>query len=82
MNILEEAAEIVTGDRLSDYGHPKVNHDRTAALWSAYLGIEINARQVCWLNVLQKASRDVHRTKRDNLVDGAGYLENAERCTP
>ena len=82
MNILQEAGEIVCGDRHDDYGHPMANHSRTAAMWSAYLGIEINARQVCWMNVLQKASRDAHHTKRDNLVDGAGYLENAERCTP
>jgi hypothetical protein len=33
---------------------------------------------VCWLNVLQKASRDVFHRQRDNLTDGAGFLRNIE----
>lgn len=76
--VLEEAANIVSGARNADYGDPRVNHARTAALWSAYLGVTITPRQVCVLNILQKASRDAHRAKRDNLVDIAGWARNAE----
>lgn len=61
------------------YGSPKENHERTAALFSTYLGVPITARQVCMLNVLQKVSRDAHVPKRDNLVDIAGYADNADR---
>lgn len=76
--ILAEADRITSTDRNVDYGHPLDNHTRTAALWSAYLGVTITAREVCWMNVLQKGSRDRHLSKRDNLVDGAGFLRNAE----
>lgn len=77
-NVLAEAARIVDGARQWSYGTPRDNHGRTAALWSDYLGFEVNARQVCMMNILQKISRDRHAAKRDNLVDIAGYARNAE----
>ena len=40
--------------------------------------VALGARDVCWLNILQKASRDANRPHRDNLVDCAGYARNAE----
>lgn len=76
--VLAEAARVVDGPRRDDYGTPSENHGRTAAMWSAYLGVPITARQVCMLNILQKISRDAHAAKRDNLVDIAGYVRNAE----
>lgn len=79
-SILAEAEAIVHGDRRASYGTPIDNHSRTAALWSAYLGIPVTARQVCMLNILQKISRDAFSAKRDNLVDIAGYAENANLC--
>jgi hypothetical protein len=80
VNILEEAASIVSGARNADYGTPLDNHQRTADLWSAYLGVTVSPRMVCMMNVLQKVSRDAHAPKRDNLVDIAGYARNAELC--
>lgn len=74
--VLEEAARLVRGRRRTDYGHPRDNHARTAALWSAYLGVPITPTQVCMLNLLQKISRSVHRTTRDTIVDIAGYTLN------
>lgn len=71
--ILEQAANAVGGGRQEDYGHPYVCHSRTAALWSAYLGIEISPEMVCWLNILQKAARNQNRPTEDNIVDTAGY---------
>ncbi|MEK9721898.1 MAG: DUF6378 domain-containing protein [Rhodospirillaceae bacterium] len=76
--VLAEADRIVNGPRQDAYGHPSVNHACTARMWSAYLGTEITPRQVCMLNILQKCSRDAHEPKRDNLVDVAGWAENAE----
>jgi hypothetical protein len=84
MNILQEADNIVNGDRQKFYGHPSDNHGCTALMWSGYLsrryGIPINldVRDVCWLNALQKISRDANSPKRDNLVDVAGYAANIE----
>lgn len=40
--------------------------------------VTLGPREVCWLNVLQKCSRDANAHGRDNLVDAAGYLRNAE----
>lgn len=74
---LQKAYDAVHGDRQRDYGPPAANHERTAALWSAFLGIRVSPRDVCWLNVLQKLSRDRHRPTEDNEVDIAGYAENA-----
>lgn len=100
--ILDEAAEITSGQRQTHYGHPRDNHGCTAALWTAYLvrraqarlremqsrphddGCELehlltlDGRDVCMLNILQKASRDANLRVRDNLVDIAGYARNAE----
>ena len=41
----------------------------------AILGIEVTPKQVGLCMVGVKISREVHEHKRDNLVDGAGYLK-------
>jgi hypothetical protein len=84
--VLDEAARIVDGSRTEAYGDPAGNHGTTADMWTAYLarrgylveGARVDARDVCWLNTLQKASRDAFDRRRDNLVDAAGYMRNAE----
>lgn len=87
--VFEEAEQIVNGDRQNDYGHPADNHERTALLWNAYLEakqvglpkgfiVELGPEDVCWLNVLQKIARQLNASKRDNLIDSAGYIRNIE----
>lgn len=84
--VLEEAARIVGGSRHDAYGDPAGNHGTTADLFTAYLrrrgilaeGAVVDARDVCWLNALQKCSRDAFDRRRDNLVDTVGYMRNAE----
>lgn len=76
--ILDKASKITSKARPSKYGTPKVNHGRTAAFWSIYLGIELSARQVCIMNMLQKISRDMHSPQEDNLIDIAGFAYNAD----
>lgn len=82
--ILDEAADITANDRQRYYGHPADNHGNTAALWTAYLERKfgfpgtLTGRDVCLMMVLLKISRDANKVNRDNLVDGAGYLRNAE----
>lgn len=78
--LLDSATDIVTGSRHEAYGAPSDNHARTAALWSAFLGVPITARQVCYLNILQKCSREAHWSQWDNSLDIAGYAANAEAC--
>lgn len=86
-NILAEALNITNGDRQKYYGHPADNHGNTADLWSAYLGrkygffpaLKLTSRDVCMMMVLLKVSRDANSSKRDNLVDIAGYVRNADQ---
>ena len=80
MNILEEADSIIHGARNQTYGHPLENHGLTARYWSVYLGKEVTAEDVCFLNILQKISRSQHGVdlNRDSLVDIAGYAGNVE----
>lgn len=82
--VLQEAAKLTAGDRQAAYGHPLDNHGLTAVLWSRWLErhlgrpITLSPEDVCYLNVLQKLSREAHLPKRDNLVDVCGYLRNVE----
>ena len=84
ISVLCEAARITSGDRNKYYGHPRDNHGCTAEMWQSYLSrklgtdVELDARDVCMLNILQKVSRDANMPYRDNLVDICGYARNAE----
>jgi len=73
-SILQEASEAVGGPRRDDYGHPIEDFTRTGRMWAAILGVdEVTPEQVALCMVAVKISREVHRPKRDNLVDIAGY---------
>lgn len=83
-NILQEADRLVGGDRQKDYGHPYHDFAKTAKLWSVVLGDilkpgkEVTREQVALCMVMVKMSRQLNRPKRDNIVDGAGYLRTLE----
>jgi hypothetical protein len=72
-SILEEAQRLTHGNRNVDYGHPLDDYTRTAALWSAYLGITISPDDAAVCMALMKFSRQKNRPKRDNMTDAAGY---------
>lgn len=82
MTVFEEAEELVNGPRQNDYGSPSTNINAIAHMWNGYLhrslAKPITAKDVCWMMALLKASRDAHRSKRDNLVDACGYLRLQE----
>jgi len=84
LNILEEANNIIHGDRQESYGTPWDNHGCTAVLVSTWLSrkyrkdIVIDAEDVCFFNILQKVSREANSHRRDNLIDIAGYTGNVE----
>lgn len=73
-SILEEAHMLVTADRQAQYGHPRANFQDTADLWSVVLRTEVTPEQVALCMVMVKVARELHKTKRDNLVDAIGYL--------
>jgi hypothetical protein len=83
VSVADEAAAAVA-DRMASYGPPSENHACTADLWTAYLrrrGLlvgELDAEDVCWLNTLQKISREANERKRDNLVDVVGFALNID----
>lgn len=80
-SVLQEAESLVHGDRGADYGHPLDDFARTAAMATSLIahklkpGERITEEEWGMFMVCCKLSRQVNRPKRDNLVDGAGYLE-------
>lgn len=76
---LQEAQRLVHGDRGDAYGHPIDDYTRTGRMWGAILGIgDIDPRVACLMMAAVKISREVHKPKRDNRVDLAGYAECAQ----
>ena len=80
--ILKKSENIVNGERRESYGHPSENHGCTASFWSAYLSrklrmsVQLDVRDVCQMNILQKISRDANMKGEDNVVDTIGYALN------
>lgn len=62
----------------SDPSAPLANLQRIAALWSAYMGVEMTASDVAKMMVLHKLSRSRAGAVRDHYVDAIGYLLMAE----
>ena len=83
--VLQEAQRLVYGDREKAYSHPARDYGKTAGMWSAFLreklkpGVTITPHEATLMMALMKISREGFQHKRDNLVDGAGYLECANR---
>lgn len=73
--MLEEAAEIVSGQRDRQYGGPEDNFNRIAKIWSVILGIEVTKEDVAMMMVGLKVARFANRSgfQADTWVDIAGY---------
>lgn len=78
-NILREAERIVNGDRQLEYGDKKECFTRIANMWAAYLGTEVSAFDVAHMMIMLKLARNVHKYKRDSMVDVAGYAYCADK---
>lgn len=73
-DVLGLARQAVTVDRAATHGAPENTFGRIAAVWSARLGVEITAAQVCILLVDLKTCRAWGNPGHaDNWVDMAGY---------
>lgn len=80
-SLTTEAEAIIYGDREATYGDPSKNLRAIAAMWSAYLGTEVTATQVCDMMVLLKVARLKNTPQhRDSMVDIIGYTLLKERC--
>jgi hypothetical protein len=78
-----EAHRLVFGDRNEVYDHPSIDYARTADLFHALTGVELDVRQAVMFMLCVKLSRigagfdrglDAS-TVRDSLVDLAGYAD-------
>lgn len=82
MNNADRAAELVLGDRNTDYGNPKEDFTGVALMWTGLLQAKLRApitpEEVALLMVALKLRREAHRPKADNLVDAHGYLLTLE----
>lgn len=87
-SILDEAKEVITGGRQDDYGKPEDSFALIGELWTSYLTyrssdfaehtILVDSADVARMMALLKIARMVcGKDKRDNYVDGAGYLDIA-----
>ena len=73
--ILDEANRLTHGDRDKNYGTPKVNHERIAALWSVVLETEISAAQVALCMAQVKVARLIESPEHlDSFIDAAAYM--------
>lgn len=83
-NVLDQAKDIIYGDREQAYGSPRFNLDSIALFWTTYLhrkfhswgieGAKLDAEDVAQFMILLKTARLIHNpTHFDSLVDQAGY---------
>lgn len=85
-SVLDEAKEIIYGDREKTYGHPSKNLEVIARMWSAYLkatGVTcaLDPQDIAVMMVLLKAARlGNDPSHRDSIVDICGYAALVERC--
>lgn len=73
--MLEEAADIISGQRDAQYGGPEDNFGRIAKIWSVVLGIDISREDVAMMMVGLKVARFANKSgfQADTWVDIAGY---------
>ena len=74
-SILDEAQEILEGDRESDYGDPVANFNRISGIASSILDYTITPEECVVVMMAVKLSREHYKHKRDNLVDLVAYTE-------
>ena len=75
---LEEAADLVEGDRAKDYGPFEDNFQNISDMWSAFLGTPIKPSQVGVCMALVKIARLVETPHHhDGTVDAAAYISIA-----
>lgn len=85
-NLLQEAEQIIYGDREKTYGTPGKNLQAIADFWTVHLrhkynfNGEVTMDDVCQMMILVKQARLINDpTHHDSQVDIAGYIALQER---
>jgi hypothetical protein len=78
-SILQEAEQIINGDRREAYGPVEESFKRIARGWEVIFGGPVSPRQVAHAMIWLKVCRDGNKPQRDCLVDIAGYAGLAEK---
>src|SRR3954466_9442603 len=79
VNILNEAADLIVGQRQEDYGTPEENFGRIAEYFNIHFkknleqNIPATPRQMAEFMVLLKMARTINSPTRDSYVDIGGY---------
>ena len=79
VEVLENASNIITGERENQYGTTRTTHAHIAEYWNSYLNqmyeteYQISARDVALMMVLLKIARINGKPTDDTLVDICGY---------
>jgi len=86
-SILDEAREIIHGDREQTHGAPDKNLRAIGHIWTAILadklapGAEIGPALVCLMMAGLKLARAANRpAHREHALDVVGYMALLERC--
>ena len=78
-SILQEAEEIVNGERAQAYGPALPSFSNIAKGWSVITGTEITPQQVGLMMMWLKICRENNKHQRDNLVDISGYAHLVQK---
>jgi len=85
MSILQEAHDLIYGDRAEAYGDAHDGFEKIARMWGAYIyqkygfSFGLDPQDVCWMMALLKMCRQMNAHSDDNLVDAAGYIGLVEK---
>lgn len=71
--ILEEANDLIHGDRAEAYGSALENATAWATMFSAATGLDVKPEHYPVSQICTKLVRERHKSKRDNWRDIAGY---------
>lgn len=78
-SVLQEAEDLITGDRADQYGKASENFNDIAAGWSVLFKTKVTAEQVALAMGWLKMCRFNHKPGRDSIVDLAGYAGCIEK---
>ena len=81
--VLEQALDLVSGDRADAHGPIWENHNNIAMLWNGYLYNKdylLAADVANMMELLKIARRKLGALNEDDYIDGAGYAAVALEC--